>query len=169
MKRTLPLMLVIVLLIGAVGCKNKQPSSNYDPVEVLKDTCFDTGMDVFKNMTFGEVMDKLIAVSPDDNDVTYKVNEKMNDYDLLESILDDYPEKFDADKYDYISALVGFELELTGEFYYEEVIFSVDKGTKEVKSLVRSVCGDPYECDNYYDGTECVSALYLMVSLATEQ
>ena len=153
MKKIIFILVVVILLptflIPLTGCvsntnydsqiNGKQPPSMYSELtEILNNTYFETD-GFFNDMTFGEVIEELISVNPDENDITYKINENIVDFDIVKNKF----ENFDMDKYDYISALIGFNI--SDEFMYGDILFSVDKTTKDVEPIAVSYDSEDWD------------------------
>ena len=169
MKRLLAIMMSVVLLVGLAGC-GKQPSTGDDDggrysaeekeiIQILEDTYFDVGVEPFNGMTFGEVMDDLVKKNSD-NEVTYKVNGNIYDLNSIKGRI----KNFDQSKYDYISALIGYDF--GGDYTFFDILFSIDKNTKEVLALGISYGGEAWEIYEYPEYKDGISTAYLMISLA---
>jgi len=160
MKRLLAIMMSVVLLVGLAGC-GKQPSTGDDGggrysaeekeiIQILEDTYFDVGVEPFNGMTFGEVMDDLVKKNSD-NEVTYKVNGNIYDLNSFKGRI----KNFDQSKYDYISALIGYDF--GGDYITMDISAKNSEG-----ELIGNQFKDYKICDKELSSSGSLDKLYFV-------
>lgn len=163
MKKLLSVFAVVALVFCVAGCAKETTSKKENTKlaelqEILEETRFDTGVVRFEGKTFGEVVDEVIKVDPEMNDVYYRINEEINDFD---SIKYDIP-GYSAEQYDYILASVGFNAPMFNDYAYEEMLFKIDKSTKEVTPVGNASSGGEWS----FNGEDSINVSCMMMSFA---
>lgn len=129
--------------------------------ETIENTCFDeyNSIEGFKSMTFGDVIDKLIDSNPDICEANYHYNEKIPDFETLKNNTD----KINMDLYDYVSCSMCWELiNYDNSFEYQDILFAVDKKSKNVVPLAISSNGNDFE---FKSPDDIIETAYLIMSV----